>query len=426
MIPDALLDLRRDPAALEEAYRARPEAFADALPDALDRYPDDLVLQAWAARLDVAPPRSAPTASWSWAEMLPDDRARALLWATVALVALAGTWAKIPAVLVPTYDPTAGLSWEDTFHLRFAPFYVVLPLVGVFAFRYRPPRPVVAAIAGTVLVLVAIQALRPVGTDTSELAALHLPLLLLSLGGAAALGTLWRDAEARIGYLQLVSESVALAGLFLLGGVVLVGLTAGLFAAIGVDVEPVFEWVAVYGALGVLPVGALVASQRIGSSRIAPLVARTFGPMALAVFAVYLPSLLLSGGLEDRDALLALNVALVAVLALVILMEAERPDVRRHWTDVVAAGLVVLALAADLAAFVSIAGRLLGGGLTPNRLAVVGMNALVAVHFAGLVVPLVRRALGRGPRPDDRWTAGFLSVYAAWGAVVVLAFSFLF
>ena len=425
MTPDALLGLRRDPAALETAYREQPEALAAALPDALDRQPGDLVLQAWAARLDVAPPRPAAPA-WSWAEALPAERARALLWATVGLIALAGTWAKLPDLLGWTeYVPDAVSPWE-AFHLRFAPFYVVLPLVALFAVRYRPPRSVLAVVGGAVLGLLAVQALRPVGTDTASLAALHLPLLLLSLGGAVALGARWRDADARIGYLQLVSETLALAGLLVLGGVILVGITAGLFGAIGVDIEPVFEWVAVYGALGVLPVGALLASQRVETSRIAPLVARTFGPLALAVFAVYLPTLLLSGGLEDRDALLALNAALVAVLALVILMEAERPDVRRHWTDAVAAALVALALAADLAAFASIAGRLLDGGLTPNRLAVVGMNVLVAVHFAGLVVPLVRRALGAGRRPDDRWTAGFLTAYTVWGAVVVLAFPFLF
>lgn len=417
MTPDALLDLRRDPAALEGAFRARPDAFGAALPGALDRHPDDLVLQAWAARLDAAPPREAPARAWAWAEVLPAGRSRDLLWSVVALVALAGTWAKLPDL--PGWDrwTDGGVGLEDAFHLRFAPFYAVLPLVALFALRYRPPRPVAAVVGGAAAALLAVQALRPVGTDAAELAALHLPLLLLSLGGAAALGRRWRDPEARIGYLQLVGETAALAGLLLLGGVVLVGLTAALFTAIGVDVEWAFEWVAVYGALGVLPVGALLAGQRTGTSRVAPLVARAFGPLALAVFAVYLPSLLLSGGLADRDALLSLNLALVAVLALVVLMEAERPDVRRHWTDAVAAALVALA---------SIAGRLLGGGLTPNRLAVVGLNALVAVHFAGLVVPLARRALGAGRRPDDRWTAGFLGVYAAWGAVVVLAFPLLF
>ena len=433
MTTDDLLALRRDPAALEGAYRSRPAPFAEALAGALGREPGDLVLQAWAARLDVAlptaPPRPAKTAGagWAWAETLRPERARTLLAVTVALIAVAGTWAKLPDLLGwPAYSLGYGASPYDAFHLRFAPFYVVLPLVALFALRYRPPRPVLAAVGGAVMGLLAVQALRPAWSDTAELAALHLPILLSALAGGAALGARWRDAEARVGYLQLVGESVALAGLFLLGGVLLSAVTFALFEAIGVDAEPVFEWVAVYGALGVLPAGALLAGQRTEAARVAPLVARVFGPLALAVLVVYLPALLVSGGLADRDALLALNVALVAVLALVVLMAAERPDVRRHWTDAVAAALVVVALAADLAALVSIVGRLLDGGLTPNRLAVVGLNGLVAVHLAGLAAPLVRRALGRGGAAGDRWTAGFLTVYVVWAAVVVLAFPLLF
>ena len=428
---DTLLALRLEPQELEAAYRQRPDAFADALGDALERAPADLVLQAWAARLDLAPVEDSGTSppAWSFAAVLTPERARALLWATVALVVLGGTWAKLPALLGWTdWDVygTDGYARSEAFLARYAPFYVVLPLLGVFVRRYRPPARLAVAVGGALAVLLAVQAVRPVETDAATLSALHLPLLLLSAGGVLALGRRWRSAEARLGYLQLVGETVALAGVLLLGGAVLVGLTAALFSAIGVRVERVlFEWVVVYGAIGVLPVGAFLASQRVEAGRLAPLVARVFGPLALVVLAVYLPALVLSGGLEDRDSLLALNVTLVAVLALVLLMEAERPDRPRVWTDGVAAALVALALLADLAAFGSIVGRL-AGGLTPNRLAVVGLNVLVAAHFAGLVGPLVRRALGAGPGPEDAWTARFLTVYALWGAAVVLVFPFLF
>lgn len=63
--------------------------------------------------------------------------------------------------------------------------------------------------------------------------------------------------------------------------------------------------------------------------------------------------------------------------------------------------------------------------MTPNRLSVIRLNVLVTVHLAGLVRPLVRRVRGAGRDAGDAWTAGFLSAYAAWSAVVVLAFPFL-
>lgn len=428
--PETLLSLQSDPPELEALYRERPADFTAALAVALDRLPGSAVLQAWAARLDLEladAPVPAPT-GWVWAEVLSPQRARRLAWLTVGLVALAGTWAKWPELAgwsagmgTPGYDFQRG----DRFLIRFAAFYVIGPLVVLCALRYRAPRRILLGVAGAGVALLVIQAFRPIDTDAGALSAMHAPLLMLSLGGVAAMGTRWRETEARIRYLQLVGESAAFAGILLLAGVILVALTAALFLAINVDIESLFEWVAVYGTLGVLPVGALVASQRAESGRVAPLVARVFGPMALAVLAVYLPMLLASGGLAERDSLLALNVALIGVLALVILMQAERPDVPRHWTDLVAFALVAVALVADVAAFASIIGRL-AGGLTPNRLAIVGLNALIAVHFTGLVVPLGRRALGRGSQPGDGWTARFLTVYTAWGLAVVALFPFLF
>ena len=423
---DLLLALRREPQELEDAFRQSPDAFPVALAEALDRAPDDLVFQAWAARLDLAPvSESKPEAPvWSFAAVLTPDRVRLLLGAVVVLIAAAGTWAKIPDLLGWKYVPGdySGYERADRFHQRFMPFYVLLPLLGVLWARYRPSLRLVGVVGGVVAALAALQAVRPIDTDAGTLSALHLPLMLLSLGGVLALGSRWRNAQARLGYLQLMGESTALAGVLLLGGVVLVALTVGLFEAIGIEAgEVLFEWVALYGALGVLPVGAMLASQRVESARLAPLVARTFGPLALAVLVVYLPALITTGGLKNRDSLLVLNVMLVFVLALVLLMEAERPDRPRVWTDGVAAGLVVLALLADLLAFGSIMTRL-ADGLTPNRLAVVGLNALVLIHFAGMVGPLARRALGRGDGPDDTWTGRFLTVYALWSAAVVLVF----
>ncbi|PAP75822.1 hypothetical protein [Rubrivirga marina] len=426
MSPETILALRHEPQELEAAYRGAADGFARALAEALDRAPADLVLQAWAARLDLPPvaegKADGTAPAWSFASVLTPERARALLLTAAALIVLGGTWAKLPWLL----------GWSESgeliepFLARYAPFFVGLPLLGVLLQRYRPPARIVWSVGGALAALLLLQSFRDIDSDAGILSIIHLPILLLAAGGVLALGSRWQNAEARLAYLQFGGETAALAGVLTLGGGILLALTAALFEAIGVSVETVlFEWVIVYGAIGVLPVGALLASQRVEAGRLAPLVARVFGPMALVVLAVYLPTLVANGGLAERDSLLILNVALVAVLALVLLMEAERPDRTRVWTDGVAAALVALALLADLAALGSIVTRL-AGGLTPNRLAIVGLNVLIAAHFAGLVGPLVRRALGRGAGPEDAWTARFLTVYALWALVVVLAFPVLF
>lgn len=443
MTPQSILLHLDEPAALEARFREDPAAFAEAFAVAWDDRPTDPVLRTWHARLDAdgalaayeGRPAPVPVGGWAWAEALPLAQVRALLAWAVGLIVLGGLWLKVPDLIGMNDYGAPGYDYERSpaFHARFAPFYALLPLLGLFALRYRPDRRALVAAGAAVAVLLAVQAARPMAglpgaaQDLAWLSAIHLPTLLLSLGGAVALGRRWHETGARTAYLQLVGESAALGALFLIGGVVLVGITAALFGAIGVSVEVwLFEWVVPFGLLGVLPIGALMAGLRPESGRVAPLVARVFGPLALAVLAVYLPTLLVSGALNDRETLLTLNVALIGVLALVILIEAERPDGPRHWTDGVGAGLVALALAADLTAFAFVAGRLAENGLTPNRLAVVGLNALVAIHLAGLVGPLVRRALRGGGAPSEAWTARFLGVYAAWGAVVVLVFPLLF
>ncbi|HIG75122.1 MAG TPA: hypothetical protein EYQ24_11250 [Bacteroidetes bacterium] len=431
MTPDFITHHLDEPRQLEARFREDPAAFAQAFSIAHDERPADRVLAVWHARLDAEgllgaePTRPEPTTGWRWAEVLSADRARQLLGWTVALVMLGGLWSKLPEILGMEYPA------DSAFYARYTPLFVLLPLLGVLAFRYRARRTALLGVGAAALVLLAVQAFRTIdGDGTTEavawLGVIHLPGLLLALGAGLALGPRWRDTEARMGYLQLIAETLALAALFLIGGVVLTILTFALFEAIGVNIEPVFEWVVPFGAIGVLPVGALMASQRPGGARVAPLVARVFGPLALAVLALYLPTLLVSGALDDRDTLLSLNIALIAVLAIVLLVEAERPDVPRHWTDGVAFALAALALAADVTAFAFVAGRLAEGGLTPNRLAVVGFNALAAVHLGGLAVALGRRVLAGGPRPDDAWTARFLSVYTLWGAVVVLLFPLFF
>ena len=431
MTPDFIANHLDDPWELEVRFREDPEAFVAAFSVAWDERPGHPVLGVWHARLDaeraleLAPPRPAPYTGWRWAESLPSEHARLLLMWTVGLVVAAGLWFKLPDL--------SGFGFQDaqSFHLRFMPLYALLPLLGVIALRYHTGRQRLLVASGVVLALGVAQALRAVdgGAKTEDVAllgSLHLPGLLLAIGGALALGHRWSETEARMGFLQLVAETVALAALFLVGGVVLVMMTAALFGAIDVGVDVIFEWVVPFGLIGVLPVGALMASQRPGSARVAPLVARVFGPLALGVMAAYLPTLILSGALGDRDTLLSLNIALVAVLAIVLLMEAERPDVPRHWIDGVAFALAALALTANVVAFAFVAGRLAEGGTTPNRLAVVGFNALAAVHLAGLAISLGRRVLAGGPRPDDAWTARYLSVYTLWGAAVVLLFPLVF
>ena len=422
------------PETLEALYRAAPAAFAAALADALAARPGDLVLRTWQARLDGA----ATTTAGAPAEIpsvedsplgaaLAPGRLLGFVALTVGLGLLGGTYAKLPAL--------TGLD-EVGFYERHLPFFVLPALAALLAYRYRPARRPLMATAGVFGAMWLWQALRPGASesDTLLLGMLHAPILLWLVAGLAALGARWREAAGRVAYLQLTAEAAAVAGLIAAGGAALTGVTLGLFGAVGVSIEEEwFEWVVPYGAVGAPLVALFVVSLRRDEGRLVPMLARFFGPLALAVLAVYLPVLLAQGAapLRDRETLAAFDAMLGGALLLIVLLVAGRPAGRRHWTDGVVAGLAALALVADAVALVAL-GERLALGLTPNRLALLGANVLVAVHLGGVLFYALRRLMGRlrpdGARVDplEAWVAGYLPVYAGWAAVVVFVFPLLF
>jgi hypothetical protein len=75
----------------------------------------------------------------------------------------------------------------------------------------------------------------------------------------------------------------------------------------------------------------------------------------------------------------------------------------------------------------AIAARITEFGFTPNRVAALGMNAILLVNLAWSAVLYVRFLRGQGTfAPLERWQTNYLWVYAAWAAIVVIAFPPLF
>ena len=437
--PDRLVAHADSPEVLEQLYRAEPAAFRVALDAALARSPDRLVLRAWRARFaaqGTAPEISAhdvpidsvsdlaPSPSgWSWPVAPPLGQFMAVL---IGLALAAGTYAKLPGFL-----DLASLKAEN-FYIRHLPFFVLPAFAALLGFRYRPSRRIVLSVVGVFAAAWLFMVLRPApsGSDTMFLSVLHVPLLLWLVSGLAALGVSWKRPSARIAYLQLTSEVLVVTGLVLVGGAVLTALTIGLFEAIGVSVEVWYtNWVVPYGAVAAPLVALYLVSLRRDDQRLAPTMARVFGPLALITLAAYLPTLLLQGAnpLDDRDTLIAFNVMLVAAFVLVVLLVTEQSRLKRTWTDGVAVALMVLAILIDLIALGAIVGRLFEGGITPNRLAVLGANVLVLAHLSVVLVAAVQLLAGKSDRSRlERGVAGFLPVYAAWAAVVIFAFPLFF
>jgi hypothetical protein len=267
--------------------------------------------------------------------------------------------------------------------------------------------------------------------STLALTALHLPIALWLLVGVAYAGGRWSQVEGRMDFIRFTGELLIYYVLIALGGAVLTGFTAMMFEAIGIDIEPIFERWVLCGVLGAVIVAAwLVEAKQSVIENMAPVLTKLFTPLFVVVLLVYLGTMTWTGrgiGFE-RDILIAFDLLLVLVLGLLLYsISARDPRAPANLFDVLQVLLVVSALLVDAVALWAIATRISEFGFTPNRVAALGENVILLANLSWSAVLYVRFLGGRGAFAAlERWQTGYLPVYAAWAAFVVIVFPPLF
>ncbi len=430
-----------EPEALERTFRQleqddQVEAFALAIQLRYAQEPANLLLAAWHARLTY-PGRSVRRrmVAWRWAIplallngllfwWLSDDRYMFRLPGDLYgyMPWLVAYWMPIAAAFVLVYFSLAGRArWRRT--LTGVAGLAVLSLYLYGASQWMVPR-------------VAIE-------QYLNLGAIHLPILALAGIGFVVLAGAKGVAD-RFALLMKMLEVVILAGMFALVGGVFVGITAGLFNVLGVNLP---EWVMrllVAGGAGLIPLLATAIlydptrapgeqSFDEGLSKVIALILRLILPLILVVLAVYLVFIPFNfrAPLTNRDVLIIYNVMLFAVMLLLLgVTPAGAEDLSRSQARWLRRGILALAALAVLVggyALFAIAYRTWRGGLTPNRLAFMGWNVVnigLLLHLLasqrrvgseGEWVPALKRVFARGA-----------VVYALWALVVVLATPWLF
>ena len=263
------------------------------------------------------------------------------------------------------------------------------------------------------------------GADTELLAVLHLPVLAWAVVLVAHAGGEARDRMRRIEAVRFSGEVAVLYVLFALGGGVLVGLTAALLAAVGIDVEPLFEWVLPAGAAGAVVIaGWLVETRPRISGGVAPLLAQVFTPLFGAMIALVAVAYLATGTGSgfDRETVAVLDVLLVIVLGLAVYGQAARgPDRAVGWDDRLRLFTVVAALVLDVGVLATMVARVGDLGTTPNRIAALGLNVVLLVALAGTAHRTIAALRGRGTMAAvEAWQARTVPLLVGWAAFVAV------
>jgi hypothetical protein len=358
------------------------------------------------------------------------------MWVALTLAVAAALAIKVPALFGIDFDDAdPGLFYPTNISFLILPF-----IVAYFAWE-RPlagsERLWLAAAFGLAALVVNVFPFPPAvpGEDpahTQVLTMLHLPMTLWLAVGVAYVGGRWRGSERRMDFIRFTGEWFIYLVLIALGGGVLIGLTAVLFQAIGLDVEPLIgSWIVPCGFAGATVVATwLVEAKQSVIENMAPVLARIFIPLfALLLFAFIVTMAVTGRGLDvEREILIAVDLLLVVVFGLLLYsISARDPLAPPSMLDWIQLTLVGAALLVDVLALWAIGGRIADFGFSPNRLAALGMNVVLLVNLAGAAVLYVRFL--RGGSAFTRlwgWQMTYLYVIAGWAAVVAFLFPPLF
>jgi hypothetical protein len=342
-----------------------------------------------------------------------------------ALAVAAGLGIKLPELF--------GLQWgapgDEMVYARNLSLFVLPLLTGYFVWKRRLHQRNVLPLVLAFVAAVVFANIYPfeAGSDTEALTALHLPIALWLPVGIAYAGDRWRQTAGRMDFVRFSGELLIYYALIALGGGVLLALTAGMFGAIGIDFEPVFEdWVpcAVLGA--VIVASWLVEAKQSVIENMAPVLTRIFTPLFALALIAFLTTMMGTGrGIDiEREALIVFDLVLVLVLGLLLYsISARDPQSPPDAFDRLLVLLLVSALIADGFALAAIGARISELGFTPNRVAALGENVVLLVNLGWSTVLYVRFLRGRGSFATlERWQTAYLPAYSVWAGIVVVGF----
>ena len=371
---------------------------------------------------------------WKQLVIVPSDSAEAQpqRWndgiVAFALAVAAAIAIKLPALFGMDLDDDAG------FYARNASLFVFPLLTGYFAWKRTLDRRTVTWLALAFVAAAIFANIYPFVPEgsTEILTAIHLPFALWLVVGIAYAGVRWNEVPGRMDFIRFSGELFIYYVLIALGGGVLMGFTAMMFQAIKIDIEPFFEsWLLPCGAAGAVLVASwLVEAKQSVIENMAPVLTRLFTPLFAALLVIFLTTLVVTGrGIDiERNVLIGFDLLLIVVLGLLLYsISARDPGKPAGIFDIVQVVLVISALIADVVAMWAILARITEFGFSPNRVAGLGINVILLVNLAWSAVLCIRFVRGRGAFAAlERWQTNYLPVFAAWAAIVVIAFPLIF
>ena len=267
-------------------------------------------------------------------------------------------------------------------------------------------------------------------SDTFFLSTTHSLFFLLSICGLAFIGGIRGNNNKRVDFLHYCGDLIIMSGLLLISGGLFTAITISLFQLIGFHIEDFyFENVVVWG----LPAIPLIASYLIFNnedlvSKISPIIAKIFTPFVFLILFIFSFAIIFSDKniLVDRELLLMFNIIIIAVLAL-ILFSLSHISSSNKFQFILLFCLSLVSITDNLIVLFAISSRLLEFGITPNRLALTGLNLLVSFHLIIISRQLLLLILKKANTNNVlNGIVRYLPIYIIWTSIVIFLFPIIF
>lgn len=262
-------------------------------------------------------------------------------------------------------------------------------------------------------------------STTEALVALALPVALWVVVAFTYMGGALRSHDRRMDFVRFTGEWFIYYALIALGGGVLMGLTLAILEPTGVNPDTVAAWVMPSGAAGAVVVAAwLVEWKQRVVENMAPVLTMLFTPLFALMLALAAVAYAATGLGEafDRELVGVFDALMVVVLGLVLYgLSAREASPAPGWMDRIQLVAVAGALVLDVMVLASMAARIGDLGLTPNRVAALGLNVVLAVNLAGAAWLSIRFLTGHARvHRLERWQTSYLPVFAVFAAAIVV------
>ena len=407
-----ILDHIDNPKQLEKLYRNNKTAFKTEFNLLYHELAENKLAQYWNERLNYE------SAEISWGSN------KELLF-VIIIALIAGIIAKLPSLLNIN---------SELFYSRNIGLIIFPMLATYFIWRNTPSLKKIVVIG--LLFLIAVIFINQLPADNTSntliLSCIHLPIFLWAVLGFIYIGDNIKDQQKRIDFLRYNGDLVIISGLILIAGAMLTGITIGLFSVIGLDIKQFyFDYIVVFGLPAVPILGTYITQTNPHLvDKISPVIAKIFSPLVLITVTVYLAAILFSGkNLQiDRSFLMALNMLLIGVMAIILfsVSATTKKNVNPLGNLILFALSIVTAIVNGIA-IAAILFRISAWGITPNRIAILGVNILMLINLFMVAFQLFKTVSRKSDiRAVENSIAIFIPIYILWTIIVTFIFPLLF